>query len=133
MKRQSFLGFSSAVALSVAGVALVFPQHLLMGKGVEPDAAPVVWVREVGALILASGITTLLARKAEDSLALRSMLVGNAVLHFGLLPIEIVAFAQGVITSLGGVLPNSLLHLGLGVGFAVYAKRVGSGGVGRGG
>ena len=40
--------------------------------GVEPDAALAVWVREVGALILASSVTTLLARKAEDSLALRT-------------------------------------------------------------
>lgn len=114
-------------------MALVFPQHLLMGKGVEPDAALVVWVREVGALILASGVTTLLARSAEDSPALKSLLVGNAVLHFGLLPIELVAFGQGVITSLAGVLPNSLLHVGLGVGFAVYAGRAASGDVGRNG
>ena len=114
-------------------MALVFPQHLLMGKGVEPDAALVVWVREVGALILASGIATLLARTAENSLALKSLLVGNAVLHFGLLPIEIIAFSQSVITNLAGVLPNSLLHVGLGVGFVVYARRAANGQVERSG
>lgn len=124
MTRQSFLGFSSAVAIAVACVALGFPRSLLLSKGVEPDPALVIWMREVGALILASGVTTFLVRKAEDSAALRGVLVGNAVLHFGLLPIEILAFAQGVITSLSGVVPNSLLHVALGIGFAIHARRV---------
>ncbi|MFZ5890582.1 MAG: hypothetical protein ACOY0T_05885 [Myxococcota bacterium] len=124
MTRQLFLGLSSVVALAVAAIALFLPHGLLIGKGVEPDALRVVWVREVGALILAVGVTTLLVRKAPDSVALRGVLIGNAVVHFALLPIEIAAFIQGAITKLEGIVPNSLLHVALGTGFVLYARRV---------
>jgi hypothetical protein len=124
MTRQSFLTFSSVVAVGVAVFALCFPSSLLAGKGVEPERALLVWVREVGALILASGVTTFLVRKAPDSVALRGVLIGNALLHVGLLPIEVLAFSAGVITKLSGVAPNSLLHALLAVGFVTYARSV---------
>jgi hypothetical protein len=124
MNRSSFLTLSSAIAFAVAGLAFAFPHALLSGKGVTPDPAPVVWVREVGALIFAAGVTTYLCRKAPDSLALRAVLTGNAVLHLTLFPIELIAFTHGVITKLEGVLPNSLLHIALATGFIVTASRV---------
>jgi hypothetical protein len=124
MTRTWFLGLSTLIAFAVASFALGFPDALLVGKGVVPSPATVVWVREVGVLILASGVTTLLSRRAPDSLALRGVLVGNAVVHFGLFPIELLAFNQGVISEFAGVAPNSLLHLVLSSGFVFYARRV---------
>jgi hypothetical protein len=124
MSRQSFLTFSSVVGLGVALLALGFPGNLLAGKGVEVSTALVVWVREVGVLILASGVTTFLIRKAPDSEALRGVLIGNALLHLGMLPIELIAFFDGIITKPAGVVPNSLLHVGLAFGFAWHARRV---------
>jgi len=124
MTRQTFLTLGAAVALAVAAFALILPEALLDGKGVRPNPALVVWVREVGVLILAAGITVALVRKAPDSGALRGVLIGNAVLHLGLLPIELLAYAQGVLTKLGGVVPNSALHVALAFGFAVYARRM---------
>jgi hypothetical protein len=44
--------------------------------------------------------------------------------HFGLLPIEIVAYRQGVITQLSGIVPNSLLHVVLAAGFATFAATI---------
>jgi hypothetical protein len=46
------------------------------------------------------------------------------VLHLALLPIELVAFSDGIITKLAGVVPNSLLHLGLALGFGWHARRL---------
>jgi hypothetical protein len=122
MNRTTFLTASSIIAFAVAGFALAFPDALLVAKGVTPNAALVVWLREAGVMILASGVSVFLARRAPDSAALRALLLGNAVLHFGLFPIEILAYTQGVIPRLAGVLPNSLVHLLLGVGFVVYAR-----------
>jgi hypothetical protein len=124
MNRQSFLTFSSVVALAVAVLALCFPRSLLTGKGVVPTPALLVWVREVGALILAAGVTSLLVRKAPDSVAMLGVLVGNAVLHVALLPIEVVAFGQGVIRCLAGVIPNSLVHVVLASGYIIYAWKM---------
>jgi hypothetical protein len=114
----------SCVAFAVAVFALGFPDALLAAKGVQPNPELLVWVREVGALILAAGVTTFLARKSPDSVALRALFVGTALLHLGLLPIELIAYYQGVITQLGGVLPNSMLHIVLAVSFVGYARRM---------
>jgi hypothetical protein len=122
MNRQTFMVISSLVAFAVAGFALVWPGGLLASKGVELGAPVNVWVREVGALILASGVTTFQARKSTDSVALRAVLIGSAVLHFSLLPIELVAYWQGVITKASGVAPNSVLHVALGVAFLHFAR-----------
>ncbi len=127
MTRTSFLTLASLVAFAVATFALGFPALLLAAKGVQPTPSVVVWVREVGALIFAAGATTLMARKSSDSSALRAILMGNAVLHLGLLPIELLAFSNGVITQGMGVAPNSLLHLALLLGFLKFAREVKSG------
>lgn len=124
MNRTSFLTLASLVAFAVAVLALAFPAVLLAGKGVEPAPSVVVWVREVGVLIFAAGMTTFLARRSNDSPALRAVLIGNAVLHLGLLPIELLAFAQGVITRGSGVAPNSLIHVALAIGFIAFARGV---------
>jgi hypothetical protein len=124
MTRRSFLTFSSLVAFAVAAFALIAPGGLLAGKGVEPSFPLLVWIREVGVMILAAGITTFLARKAPDSPALRAILIAGAVLHLGLLPIELVALSEGVITKTSGVVPNSLLHVLLAFGFIRFARRI---------
>jgi hypothetical protein len=124
MTRAWFLWVASAVALAVATFALCRPEALLSAKGVEPSRQLLVWVREVGALILATGVTTFLVRNAPDSVALRAVLIGNAVLHLGLLPIELVALSEAVIPKLGGVVPNSILHVVLAAGFGVHARRI---------
>ncbi|HKY37516.1 MAG TPA: hypothetical protein VJN18_16350 [Polyangiaceae bacterium] len=124
MNRQTFMLIGSLVAFAVAGLALVWPSGLLASKGVELGAPVSVWVREVGALILAFGVTTFHARKSNDSVALRAVLVGGAVLHLGLLPIELVAYWQGVITKASGVAPNSVLHVTLGLASLHFACSV---------
>lgn len=54
---------------------------------------------------------------------MRALLLGNAVLQFALLPIEIAAYLDGVITARAGIVPNSVLHVLLGFGFAYFATR----------
>jgi hypothetical protein len=94
---------------------------------VTPDPAPSVWVREVGVLILALSAIVLLVRGQPDTPAMRAVLWGNAVVHGGLLPIEIVAWHGGVITRLDGIVPNSVLHALVAVGFVLFALRVTAG------
>lgn len=122
MNRRTFMAASSLVALVVAGLALLWPSGLLASKGVELGAAVQVWVREVGVLIFAFGVTTFQARKSTDPVALRAVLLGSAVLHFCLLPIELVAYWEGVITKVSGVVPNSVLHVALGAASLHFAR-----------
>jgi hypothetical protein len=123
MNRTTFLTLVAAVGLAVAAFALVFPAALLAGKGVPPNPAAQVWVREVGVLIAASAVLALLVRKHPASPTLRAFLMANALMHAGLLPIEIVAWGAGALTRLGGIVPNSILHVAFAFGFLFYARR----------
>ena len=90
-----------------------------------PNAATNVWVREVGVLVVAIGVTAFLVRGQPDSPTLRALLIGNVVVQLGLLSVEVIAYARGVITKLSGIVPNTLLHVALAAGFTYY-------GMGRG-
>jgi hypothetical protein len=123
--RTLFLTVSSAVALAVGTFAVALPHALLESKGVAlPNDAAVVWVRELGVAILSLGVMLFLVRRHADSPALRAFLCGNALVHVGLLPIEITAYRAGVVTHVSGIVPNSVLHVVLAVGFLAFAARM---------
>ena len=124
MTRKTFLIAVSAIASAVGAVALFAPAFLLESKGVAPSAATNVWVREVGVAIIAFGVMAFLMRGLADSPGLRALLIGNMVLQIGLLPIEIVAYSQGVITKVSGIVPNEILHLVLACAFGFFASRI---------
>lgn len=122
MHRSLFLTFAAVIAVGVGGVALLAPDAMLESKGITGNGAARVWMREVGALLLAIGVTVWLVRAHEDSPTLRALLWGNALIQLGLLPIELIAYAQGVIPVAAGVLPNTVVHVVLAFGFAAYAR-----------
>ncbi len=124
MTRQTFLGIASFIALAVGTFALIFPEILLESKGVAPNAAVNVWVREVGILLISVGVTAFLYRTHEDSPTLQAVFIGNIILQLGLLAIEPIAYANGVITQLSGIVPNTILHVLLASGFIYYLVKM---------
>ena len=48
-------------------------------------------------------------------------MLGNALLQLLLLPVEVLAYSHGTITNVWGIVPNSILHVLLGLGFVVNA------------
>ena len=104
----------SADAAMVGVFAIARPERFLESKGATVSPAAAVWMREVGVLIFAQGLTCFLLRNEPLSAAVRAFLVGAAVTQFGLLPIELAAYRRGALTRLSGILPNSMLHLVLG-------------------
>lgn len=122
MTRRTFLTIAAAIAVAVGLVALAGPTLLLASKGVGPNAAARVWVREVGVLLIALGVTAYRLRDHADSPTMRAFLFGNALIQLGLLPIELLARAEGVLTLTSGVVPNTLAHIGLAVGFLWFSR-----------
>lgn len=114
MNPRWLLTFMSAVATLVGVFAIARPARFLESKGATVSPAAVIWMRQVGVLIFAQGLTSFLLRNQEPSPALRAFLAGAAVTQFGLLPIELDAYRRGALTKLSGVLPNSVLHALLG-------------------
>lgn len=124
VSRYWFMTLASLVAFCVGSVALVAPQAMLATKGIVGNAAAQVWMREVGALLLAVGFIGWCVRSHGDSATLRVLLWGNALLQLALLPIEFVAHVQGVIPALWAIVPNTVLHATLAAGFVVLARAV---------
>lgn len=124
MSRKTFLTLAGAIGLLVGLVATLSPATILVGKGVAPELATMVWVREVGALILAASVLAILVRGHGDSPTMRAVLFANALLHASLFPIEIMAWRYGIITRGDGIVPNTILHVVLAATFVFYAQRV---------
>lgn len=124
MTRKTFLLVTAVIGLLVGTCALLLPGEFLASKGVAPLPAPMVWMREVGVLIIALGVMAYLARDEPDSPLMRAFLIGNAIVHAGLFPVELVALRSGVITRLSGVAPNTVLHVVLASAFVFYASRI---------
>jgi hypothetical protein len=124
MGRKLFLTLVAMIAVVVGLFALVAPAALLASKGVAASAAGELWAREMGVAILSSGVAAGLMRGHADSASLRAFLIANAVLQIGLFPIEIAAYAAGVVTKASGIVPNEVLHLVLASGFVHFALRI---------
>ncbi len=122
--RTLFLTLAALIALAVGTFSLLLPDVLLASKGVPVEPGARIWVREVGVLLIAAGATAWLVRRHADSATLRALMIGNAVVQFGLLPIEAAAYVAGVITQVSGIVPNTLLHLVLGCGFVACAVQM---------
>ncbi|MEQ1545675.1 hypothetical protein [Methyloglobulus sp.] len=120
MKRKTFLSVASFIALAVGTFALIAPAILLESKGVVASAATEVWVREVGALLISVGVSLFLVRDHGDSPTLKAFFIGNIMLQLSLLIIEPLAYANGIITKLSGIVPNTILHILLVSGFIYY-------------
>jgi hypothetical protein len=120
MSRQWFLTIASIIAFSVGIFALLFPGTLLESKGVEPLVGTLVWTRETGLLLMTIGLIIFSIRKHEESTTLKALLFGNIIIQIGLFLIELIAFYNGIITTLSGILPNLSLHVLLTIGFAYY-------------
>lgn len=120
MKLKTFLSIVSPVALIIGLIALFYPSLLLESKGVVPQESVKVWMSEVGVLLISTGIILFLVRKEEKSKALKAILIGNTIIQIGLLCIEILAYQRGVIKEISGIIPNSILHIILSIGFIYY-------------
>ncbi len=125
MTRKHLLIVGSMVALAVGSIALFAPYWLLGEvKGVaEPTSAAAAMARTVGILLLAFGVLNWKLRALEEPAAVQGLLLANLVLQLGLLPLDPYAYAVGAFVGVGSFVPNSLLHIGLSLGFAAHLVR----------
>lgn len=123
MKRSTYLLLAGIIALSIGTFALFAPVTLLASKGVVSVAANV-WIQEVGALLIAIGMLAAMVRHHEDSPTLKAILISNVVIQIGLLSIEALAYHDGIITRLSGIVPNLILHICLASGLIYYIVKM---------
>jgi hypothetical protein len=80
--------------------------------------------RTVGVLLLTIGALNFMVRDHEDSPTLRAVCIANLLLQLAIIPIDPLAYFNGVYTTLGAFVPNTVLHVGLACGFAYYLRRM---------
>lgn len=125
MSRKTFLTLVSFTAIAVGTFALLAPSVLIETvKVAAPSGSANVMARTTGILLVAMGLLDFLVRDHEDSPTMRAVLVANIVLQIGILPIDPLAYANGVFTGLGSFLPNTILHVVLASGFAYYLVKM---------
>jgi len=125
MHRKTFLTIVALVATSIGGVALLIPGPFLREvKAAAPSDTANVMARTVGILLVTVGVLNFLVRDHEDSPTLRAVCIANLFLQVGIMPIDPLAYFNGVYKSLGAFVPNTALHLVLAAGFVFYLVRM---------
>lgn len=124
MKRAAFLTVAALIALAVGTFALTFPALLLESKGVIPNLATQLWMRETGLLLMALGGINWIMRNYVDSSALSALLKVNICVQAGLFVIEAIGYKDGIISQLSGVAPNLSLHILLASGFIYFLLKM---------
>lgn len=124
--RQLLLTVASLIPVAIGSLALLAPAVLLVDlKGAETSPAAETMARTAGVLLVSVGVVSFLARRAEDSPALRAILAGNLVLQLMIVPIDPLAWLSGAFHGLGSFVPNTVLHvvLALAFGHALWRLR----------
>ena len=126
MQRKTFLTIVAFVATSIGVAALLVPAPFLREvKAAAPSETANVMARTVGILLVFVGILNFLVRDHEDSPTLRAVCVANLFLQIGIMPIDPLAYFNGVYKSLGAFVPNTVLHVVLAAGFAFFLAQMG--------
>ncbi len=131
MKRSTFLTFVAFTAGMVGTIALFFPSVLITQiKMASASDSANVMARTVGVLLLSTAVLNFSVRNSEDSPALRGILIGNLFMQLAIMPIDPLAYANGVFHTLGSFVPNTVLHVFLASGFAYYLAKMNAARVG---
>lgn len=121
MTRKTFLSIVAVVACTIGGVAAFAPYFLLtVVKSVEANGAAATMARTVGVLLLAVGVLNFAVRGHGDGPTMRAVLKANLLLQVCILPIDPVAYMQGIFPNPGAFVPNTILHVILAGGFAFF-------------
>lgn len=126
VKDKTLLAVNACVALAVGSLALLAPATLLEAKGTFPEPAALAMARTVGVLLVCLALLSALARRWTSHEARRGLFLTFAAVHLGLLPLDPLAYLSGTFQGLGSFVPNSLVHIALGLSFAVAARRHGT-------
>ncbi len=119
MKRSTFLAISAFIAIIFGLVMFIMPGRASGMYSIAMSEGAKAMERYLGAFLVSIGIMNWIARKADDSLALRAILYGNLAVHALTLVTDLLAITSGAVTSQAW--GSAVLHVVFGAGFAYYA------------
>ena len=121
MNRKTFLTFAAVIALSIGSIAAFLPNVLLVDmKYAVASETGLIMARTAGVFLLSFGVLNFLVRSDPTSPTMVSLLLANALLQLLILPVDPLAYAFGVYGSVLSFIPNTVLHVGLLLGFVYF-------------
>ena len=123
MKRSLFLIITAIISALFGGMMFFLPGMVTEGFGSSPTPFSSFLMREMGLIILCSGVLNFLVRNDSDSMALKAIFIFNIAYHVIMIPIVFIGVSQGVFTidkSFGGL----AAHLFVGIGSLFYLMKI---------
>jgi hypothetical protein len=124
MSRKTFLTISALIGLIFGVYMLVAPSKMMEGMGVGEDRVANVVLEAMSITLIAVSAIIFFARNDEGSPALRAILIGGIIMHFGDMPVDWIAYSNGTFTKLSGIMPGTIVHIILGIGFIYYLMKL---------
>ena len=124
MKRSIFLIITAIISALFGGMMFFLPDVVAEGFGSAPTPFSTFLMRELGLIILCSGVLNFLVRNNDsDSMALKAIFVFNIAYHVTMIPIVLFAVSQDIFTidkSVGGL----AAHFFIGIGSLYYLLKI---------
>lgn len=124
MSRKVFLLISGIIGLLFGVYMIAAPAAMMKGVGAPASEATNAVLQAMGATLIAVSIMLLAARNDAGSPALRGLLLGGFLMHLLELPVDWVAYNRGIFTEISGIIPGTVVHVVLGIGFLYYLVRM---------
>lgn len=119
MSRSAFLAIAAVIGIVFGIGMLIVPEQVFQMYTIPSNEGSKSIARSFGALIFSVGMINWIARRVEDSTALRAILYGNLAIHLLTLVTDLLAITSGAMGAVGWSLV--VLHAILGGGFAYFA------------
>ena len=124
MKRQTFLTIAAALGTLFSLYMFFAPAKMMEGMGVQSNDTINVILQVMCVMLFTIAVITFLARRDEGSIALRAIIIGSIMMHIISIPIDWVAYQRGIFTQISGLIPGTIIHIILGVGFILCLKNL---------
>ena len=120
MRRQTFLTIAAIVGVPLAVLMIASPAKMMEEMGTQRSDTANVLLQVVGLMTFSISVILFLARKDEGSIALRAIIIGNIIMGIGSIPIDWIAYQQGIFTQISSLIFSTIVHIIFVVGFIYY-------------
>ena len=124
MKRQTFLIIAATVGTVFSLYMFLAPAKMMEGMGIQSNDSINAILQVMCVMLFSISVITFLARKDEGSIALRAIIIGSIFMHIASIPIDWIAFQRGVFTQISGLIPGTIVHIILAIGFILCLKNL---------
>ena len=125
MNRKTFLTIASVIGLLISLFGMLAPEVFLANvKMAAPNATAIVMGRTACVFLFSISLMAFLVRDHEDSPTLEAFLTANLIMQLGIMPVDPLAYLNGVFSTYWSFVPNTIVHILLAGGFAYYLVKL---------